>query len=130
LIEYTIPLRSHDEAIQVLGPYDRNAKLMRQVLEIEIYTRGGNLRIKGNEVEAAEAKQRIEHLLGKLRKGRQLEPGEVEGILVGSSRVRETSQASAAPAVAVTSTASRSDLGSSRGGRTSSATSRRWRRAP
>ena len=33
-IEITIPLRSHDEAVQVLGPYDRNAKLMRQVFDI------------------------------------------------------------------------------------------------
>ncbi len=85
MIEITIPLRSHDEAIQVLGPYDRNAKLMRQVLDIEIYTRGGNQRNKGNEVEAAEAKRRVEHLLGKMRKGRDLEPGEVEEILIGSS---------------------------------------------
>ncbi|MEW6074452.1 MAG: PhoH family protein [Planctomycetota bacterium] len=86
MIEITIPLRSHDEAIQVLGPYDRNAKLMRQVFDIEIYTRGGNLRLKGNEAEASEAKRRIEHLLGKLRKGRQLEPGDVEEILLGADR--------------------------------------------
>jgi hypothetical protein len=37
LIEVTIPLASHEEAILVLGPYDRHAKLMRQELDIEIY---------------------------------------------------------------------------------------------
>jgi len=81
LIEVTIPLRSHDEAIQVLGPYDRHAKLLRQSLDIEIYTRGGTLRLKGADGEVAEARRRIEHLLGKLRKGRELDPAEVEAIL-------------------------------------------------
>jgi phosphate starvation-inducible PhoH-like protein len=83
LTEITIPLRSHDEAIQVLGPYDRNAKLLRQILDIEIFTRGGNLRIRGTSNEVGEARRRVEHLLGKLRKGRELEPNDVEGILLG-----------------------------------------------
>jgi len=85
LAEITIPLRSHDEAILVLGPYDRNAKLLRKALDIEIYTRGGNLRLKGSEGEIGEAQRRVEHLLGKLRKGRELEPREVEEILLGSN---------------------------------------------
>jgi len=84
LSEVTIPLRSHDEAILVLGPYDRHAKLLRQVLDIEIYTRGGNLRLKGTDGELVEARRRIEHILGKLRKGRELEPEEIERILVGA----------------------------------------------
>jgi phosphate starvation-inducible PhoH-like protein len=83
LAEVTIPLRSHEEAILVLGPYDRHAKLLRQALEIEIYTRNGNLRIKGVDDDVAEARRRIEHLLGKLRKGRELEPKDAEAILVG-----------------------------------------------
>jgi phosphate starvation-inducible protein PhoH and related proteins len=83
LIEVTIPLRSHDEAINVLGPYDRHAKLLRKELDIEIYTRGGNLRLKGVDADVAEAKKRVEHLLGKLRKGRDLDPREIEQILVG-----------------------------------------------
>ena len=44
MTELTIPLRSQDEAILVLGPYDRFAKLLRQALEIDIYARTGNLR--------------------------------------------------------------------------------------
>jgi len=83
LIEVTIPLRSHDEAIHVLGPYDRHAKLLRKELDIEIYTRGGNLRLKGVDADVAEAKKRVEHLLGKLRKGRDLDQREIETILVG-----------------------------------------------
>ena len=45
--EVTIPLRSQDEAILVLGPYDRHAKLLRQLLDIEIFTQGGNLKLRG-----------------------------------------------------------------------------------
>jgi phosphate starvation-inducible PhoH-like protein len=83
LAEVTIPLKSHEEAILVLGPYDRHAKLLRQVLEIEIYTRNGNLRIQGVDEDVAEARRRIEHLLGKLRKGRELDPKDAEAILIG-----------------------------------------------
>ena len=83
MAELSIPLRSHDEAIQVLGAYDRNAKLLRQSLDIELYTRGGNLRLKGKESDISEAKRRVEHLLGKLRKGRELHQREVEEIMGG-----------------------------------------------
>ena len=79
----TIPLRSHEEAILVLGPYDRHAKLLRQALDIEIFTRNGNLRLKGQDEDVAEARRRVDHLLGKLRKGRELDPKEAEAILVG-----------------------------------------------
>jgi phosphate starvation-inducible PhoH-like protein len=79
--EVTIPLRSQDEAILVLGPYDRHAKLLRQVLDIEVYTQGGNLKLRGDDAAVEEAQRRVDHLLGKLRKGRALEASEVEGIL-------------------------------------------------
>ncbi len=92
MAELTIPLRSHDEAIQVLGPYDRHAKLLRQALDIEVYTRGGNLRLKGRDIEIGEARRRVEHLLGKLRKGRELELGEIEEILLGPTAEPEPAQ--------------------------------------
>ncbi len=82
LSEITIPLRSHDEAILVLGPFDRFAKLMRQELDIEIYARSGTLRIKGPGENVAEASRRIEHVLGKARKGRDLELTDIEEILM------------------------------------------------
>jgi phosphate starvation-inducible PhoH-like protein len=84
LTEITIPLRSHDEAILVLGPYDRYAKLLRQDLDIEIFTRRGNLRIKGSDEGVQEARRRIEHLLGKSRKGRELALKDIESILLGN----------------------------------------------
>jgi phosphate starvation-inducible protein PhoH and related proteins len=84
LTEITIPLRSHDEAVLVLGPYDRYAKLLRQDLAIELFTRRGNLRIKGTDESVQEARRRIEHLLGKKRKGRELTLNEIEAILLGT----------------------------------------------
>ena len=85
MIELTIPLRSHDEAILVLGPYDRHAKLLRKSLDIELFTRGGNLRIKGGEHSVEQARARIDHLLGKHRKGRELQPRQIEEILNGDA---------------------------------------------
>ena len=81
--DITIPLRSHEESILVLGPYDRHAKLMRQALEIEIYTSGGNLKLKGALPAVEEARGRIEHLLGKMRKGREIALPDAEQILMG-----------------------------------------------
>lgn len=83
MIEVTIPLRSHEEAILVLGPYDRYAKLLRKSLDVDIFTRGGNLRLKGADSAVAEARRRVDHLLGKARKGRQLDARDIEAILVG-----------------------------------------------
>lgn len=83
MIEVTIPLRSNDEAVLVLGPYDRHAKLMRQSLGIEIFVRSGNLRLKGRDEEVSLARQRIEHVLGKYRKGRELPSDKIEAILLG-----------------------------------------------
>ena len=68
-----------------MGPYDRYAKLLRQALGIEIFTRRGNLRIKGEDECVGEARDRIEHLLGKARKGRELQVQEVEKILLGGT---------------------------------------------
>jgi len=100
LNEITIPLRSQEEAIQVLGPYDRHAKLLRQVLDIEVYTQGGNLKLRGEGGDVEEAQHRVEHLLGKLRKGRALEANEIESILVGSDGARADSKRPAAAAEA------------------------------
>jgi len=93
LIEITIPLQSRDEAVLVLGPYDRFAKLLRQALEIELFTRNGNLRIKGRDPDVLEAKRRVDHLLGKMRKGRELTLQTIEGILLGSSAEAKQSSA-------------------------------------
>ncbi len=83
LTEITIPLRSQDEAMLVLGPYDRYAKLLRQALDVELTNRQGNLRIQGGEEQVGEARSRVEHLLGKARKGRELGVREIESILLG-----------------------------------------------
>jgi len=87
LPELTIPLRSHEEAILVLGPYDRYARLLRQDLDIEIYARAGNLRLKGADSGIRAASERIEHLLGKARKGRDMSVREIEGILLDRTPV-------------------------------------------
>jgi phosphate starvation-inducible PhoH-like protein len=87
LTEITIPLRSQDEAMLVLGPYDRYAKLLRQALDIDVANREGNLRLRGSEEQVAQAQRRIEHLLGKARKGRKLGVSEIETILLGNSEM-------------------------------------------
>jgi phosphate starvation-inducible PhoH-like protein len=90
--EITIPLRSNDEAILVLGPFDRFAKLLRQELDIELYARTGNLRLRGMQEQVQLAEGRIEHLLGKSRKGRELTLQDIETILLGRPPEMERKQ--------------------------------------
>lgn len=118
--ELTIPLRSHDEAILVLGPFDRFAKLMRQELDIEIFARSGALRIKGPDESIAEAGRRIEHLLGKSRKGRDLELQDIEAILLDQKRASATSPVTnpeTVPAASIVTPTSRRPIGLGRGSR-------------
>ena len=96
MIEITIPLQSRDEAVLVLGPYDRFAKLLRQSLDIELFTRNGNLRLKGADGDVLEAKRRIDHLLGKIRKGRELNLRSIEEILLGKPAERAAGEAAPA----------------------------------
>jgi phosphate starvation-inducible PhoH-like protein len=92
LTELTIPLKSQEEAILVLGPYDRYAKLLRQDLDVEVFSRRGNLRLKGPDSGIAEARRRIEHLLGKSRKGRELTLDQIESILLGPTSPAESNR--------------------------------------
>ena len=89
MIEITIPLQTRDEAVLVLGPYDRFAKLLRQALDIELFTRNGNLRLKGLDSDVLEAKRRIDHLLGKIRKGREMNLSSIEEILLGKPQAQQ-----------------------------------------
>lgn len=71
----------------MLGPYDRFAKLLRQALDIEVYARHGNLKIKGDDSSVEEARRRIEHLLGKARKGPELSVRQIERILLAKGEL-------------------------------------------
>ena len=76
----------------MLGPYDRYAKLLRQDLDIEIFARAGNLRLKGPDDGVQEASRRIEHLLGKARKGRDLGVREPAAALALPNSIADTAR--------------------------------------
>ena len=80
------------------GDRRHHAKLLRQALGIEIFVRSGNLRLKGSDEEVSLARQRIEHVLGKFRKGRELSSERIETILLGPPSAEEDSvQAASVP---------------------------------
>lgn len=114
MIEITIPLQSRDEAVLVLGPYDRFAKLLRQALDIELFTRNGNLRLKGDDVDVLEAQRRIDHLLGKLRKGREMNLRSIEEILLGKPKEQRSSmEGGPTPSTSATNSSSQTSSASS-----------------
>lgn len=130
----TIPLRSNDEAILVLGPYDRNAKLLRQTYDLELYARSGTLRLEGARSDVIRAASRIEHLLGKHRKGRELDVRAIEQILIAEDDPQQDARSSGGRGAPSSSGGSsgrdddrrRSDFGrrSTEGGRRSSSNER------
>ncbi|MSR61191.1 MAG: PhoH family protein [Planctomycetes bacterium] len=79
--------------------------MLRQVLDIEVFTQGGNLKLRGDDGDVEEAQRRIEHLLGKLRKGRTLEASEIEVILAGPREGEVPKPKSAGPSSATESVA-------------------------
>lgn len=68
-IEERIPLRSHEEERLILGPYDRHARVVRDVHRVTMVSRDGGLKLIGDQGSVRIVKERIEALLGRARGG-------------------------------------------------------------
>lgn len=72
-IEERIPLRSHDEERLILGPYDRHARVVREVHRVSLLSRDGALKLVGDAPAVRIIRERIETLLGRARAGDQFD---------------------------------------------------------
>lgn len=82
-METRIPLLSLEEEQRLFGPHDRHVKLVARKLGVRFSSRGGQLRLRGDESEVTPLVTRVEELLVRLRAGEDLHSGQIEDKLLG-----------------------------------------------
>lgn len=82
-METRIPLLSLEEEQRLFGPHDRHVKLVARKLGVRFSSRGGQLRMRGDESEVTPLVTRVEELLVRLRAGEDLHSGQIEDKLLG-----------------------------------------------
>jgi phosphate starvation-inducible protein PhoH and related proteins len=68
-VEERIPLRSHDEERLILGPYDRHARVVREVHRVTLVSREGVLKLLGEASAVRTVREKIEAILRRARGG-------------------------------------------------------------
>jgi phosphate starvation-inducible PhoH-like protein len=67
--EERIPLRNYEEERFILGPYDRHARVVREVHRVTMVSRDGGLKLIGEAASVRLVREKIESLLGRARSG-------------------------------------------------------------
>ena len=81
--QISIPLKDSNEALRILGIGDRNAKELRRKFGVRLSFDNNELLIQGNTINTELVKTRLNQVVSKIRKKDDLNPGVVEGILMG-----------------------------------------------
>lgn len=82
-METRIPLLSLEEEQRLFGPHDRHVKQVARKLGVRFSSRGGQLRLRGEEAEVAPLAGRVEELLVRIRAGEDLSTTQIEDKLLG-----------------------------------------------
>src|SRR3989442_9607791 len=77
-MELTIQVASQGEAMGLFGLEDRNLKLIRDALSVNITARNGILRLSGEKEPVEEAAGLLNGLLGLIRSGTEVSPDYVK----------------------------------------------------
>ncbi len=72
-----IQLQNLEEARAILGPLDSNARLIRELLGVNLLVRGDALRLMGRMQDVSQVRQVLEVALASLRSGKELGPSDV-----------------------------------------------------
>lgn len=72
-----IPIKNFEEVRTLLGPLDSNARLMREMHEVNVLVREGSLRLLGTPENVAAVKEIIDSGLHAIRQGRGLTTAEI-----------------------------------------------------
>ncbi|HKD99686.1 MAG TPA: PhoH family protein [Planctomycetota bacterium] len=95
-VEERIPLRNHDEERLVLGPYDRHARVVREVHRVTLVSRDGGLKLIGEAAPVAEVRERIEKILRRARAGDEPDEASMMRLLSATTEGAEPEGADAA----------------------------------
>jgi len=81
LSEKIIVLKEDDAVSMLLGDFDSNIKLIEKLLNVEIITRGDDIKIKGNDSDVLKTEKVINNLLTLIRKGGQISEQSVRYVI-------------------------------------------------
>ncbi|MFN0205463.1 MAG: PhoH family protein [Planctomycetota bacterium] len=84
-VEERIPLRNYEEERFILGPYDRHARVVREVHRVTMVSRDGGLKLMGEANPVRIVREKIESLLGRSRSGDQPDDHTVLRVLSASA---------------------------------------------
>lgn len=90
MAEDRIPLKSQDEVQLIFGPFDRYAKLLREIFQVNLVTRDGLLKLVGSKSQVRDVKMAIEKVLSKYRRDGDIEGREIEKLLMQGVGRRES----------------------------------------
>lgn len=82
-METRIPLLSIEEEQLLFGPHDRNVKQISRRFKVRFSSRGGTLRMQGPDDVVSVLAGRVEELLERIRKGKELSPSDIANRLFG-----------------------------------------------
>lgn len=77
----TIEFDDNDVLAQIVGPYGRYLAEIESAFGVAILHRGNLLTIEGDDTALEKAKSTIKKLYARVRKGRSVEPGDVQGAI-------------------------------------------------
>ena len=81
--QISIPLKNSNEALRILGIGDKNAKELKKKFGVRLSFDNNELLIQGNTFNTELVKTRLNKVVSKIREKDNLNPGIVEGILIG-----------------------------------------------
>jgi phosphate starvation-inducible PhoH-like protein len=85
-MEATISLDSHDEELAVFGSRDQYLRQVRDALGVKVLARHGEVRVEGEPVRVAQARQVFEELRGLYRRQRTIGSGDVADVIESALR--------------------------------------------
>jgi len=68
-VEERLPLRNHEEERLILGPYDRHARVLRELFKVTLVSRDGTIKLLGDAAAVRTVREKLETLLRRARAG-------------------------------------------------------------
>jgi phosphate starvation-inducible PhoH-like protein len=94
-MELSIPLEKPDQAQALFGPGDRHLRMIREAMGVQIFARGGQIKLTGAGKNVSHAAAVIDQLQRRLRRGQEI-TSEVVADAIGAAAATSDAQAGTA----------------------------------
>ncbi|MBN1555677.1 MAG: PhoH family protein [Phycisphaerae bacterium] len=94
-MELSVPLEQPDRARTLFGSGDRHLRMIREAMDVQIFARGGQVKLTGAAPNVSHAASVLEELQRRLRQNQDITP-QVVADAIGAAAVRSDAQTSSA----------------------------------